>query len=175
MSGCARCGKQPLGPRSRLYCGYACSNRVKTRHPVPIEKRFWDYVDKSAGEKLCWLWTGARDPNGYGRVNVERRSVPTHRVAYYLANGRWPTPVGLHICDNPPCCNPLHIVEGDQALNMRDCARKGRHGQRKLTDAALASIFKRLSQGERAVHLAAEYDVTPGAIRRHVAKQRRSQ
>jgi hypothetical protein len=52
--------------------------------------------------------------------------VGTHVYAFYLANGHWPEPFCLHKCDNPPCCNPSHLFEGDAAENAEDRNLKGR-------------------------------------------------
>lgn len=115
---------------------------------------FWSRVDRSGD---CWLWTGATFRNGYGLVAVGRdakgRGVPgyTHRVAFILAKG--PIPDGLvvrHACDNPPCCNPAHLLLGTQADNIHDAQRQGKYAaerpgawkvepalRRELLDAAL--------------------------------------
>jgi len=101
--------------------------------PVPVEVRFWRHVNKS-GPVLrpelgpCWLWMGARYKKGYGLVHVgPGRTTGAHRYAFFLKFARWPEPCGLHRCDNPPCCNPDHVFEGDQADNARDMMAKGRH------------------------------------------------
>lgn len=40
--------------------------------------------------------------------------------------------VVMHTCDNPPCCNPLHLRVGTNAMNQRDAAKKGRAPAAKL-------------------------------------------
>jgi hypothetical protein len=32
----------------------------------------------------------------------------------------------LHHCDNPPCCNPLHLYAGTQRQNIHDAIARGR-------------------------------------------------
>lgn len=116
-------------------------------------ERFWSCVD-IAGDDECWPWLCARSDQGYGTVYVLGRTVGSHRVAWSLQHGRTPEPgiVIRHGCDNPPCCNPRHLVDGTQADNNRDIARRRRNRTynsvvvaRALVDGAtaqdLVSIF----------------------------------
>lgn len=95
---------------------------------TPVAIRFARLVERGPG---CWLWKGARQPNGYGRFSAyskARKTQMAHRWAWILANG--PIPDGmrvLHRCDNPPCVNPAHLFLGTDSDNMRDCVAKGRH------------------------------------------------
>lgn len=79
----------------------------------------------------CHEWTGYRDPNGYGRLTVNRVQHLAHRYAWRLHTGK---DAGeqhvLHTCDNPSCCNPAHLFLGDAAANHRDKARKCRAGKK---------------------------------------------
>jgi len=75
----------------------------------------------------CWEWRGDHDGKGYGVILVSGRAQQAHRAAYRFFCG--PIPEGLfvcHHCDNPPCCNPVHLFLGAHADNMRDMALKGR-------------------------------------------------
>lgn len=84
---------------------------------MTITKRFWSKVKKTDG---CWIWTGAKDRDGYGRFWKEKGLVGAHRYAYEEAVG--PIPSGLvtdHSCHNPPCVNPSHIEPVTQAENNR--------------------------------------------------------
>ncbi len=75
----------------------------------------------------CWLWSDALHASGYGRIRVDGVLLWAHRCSYEAFNG--PIPPGgqvLHLCDNPPCVNPQHLVIGDHALNMHHMAVRGR-------------------------------------------------
>jgi hypothetical protein len=94
-----------------------------------VRRRFFEKVKKT---KKCWLWTGHKDPNGYGRIAMGRELLEkSHRMSYMIHKG--PIPKGLvvmHICDNPPCVNPDHLQIGTNADNLNDSYKKGRHKMR---------------------------------------------
>ena len=93
--------------------------------------RFWQKVLRLSPED-CWPWTAATSGFGYGRFKMAGRLYSSHRVAYALANGRieddasYHGSVVMHSCDNPRCCNPLHLKLGTQKQNARDMSNKGR-------------------------------------------------
>lgn len=71
-----------------------------------------------------------------------------HRFIYEKFNG--PIPPGLvvrHTCDNKMCINPLHLILGTFADNIRDCVERGLHamgtknGNAKLTEEQVKSIL----------------------------------
>jgi len=115
--------------------------RKKRKCPRPTltdEQRiplFWAKVRKDGpvpqhaphlGE--CWLWTGARTQQGYGSFLFARKKQVASRVAFFLANGRWPEPCCLHLCDGGAlgCVRPDHLKEGTQLDNVADRDAKGR-------------------------------------------------
>lgn len=64
-------------------------------------------VDQATG---CWVWTGAKHPEGYPEVRVEGKIVRAHRHYYELHKG--PLGDGLvvhHTCGNRGCVNPDHL------------------------------------------------------------------
>lgn len=113
-------------------------------NPPMSAARFWARVDMTGD---CWLWTGGRSSNGYGKLGANRRTVSAHRFAYELTHGA--IPVGMfvcHSCDNRLCVRDAHHFLGTSADNMRDMAAKGRsaHGVRnsraRLTPVEVAAI-----------------------------------
>lgn len=125
------------------------------------------------GENECWPWTGRLDEKGYAFIKVHGVTTRAHRVAWTLHHGHWPSPglVVRHTCDNPPCCNPGHLLIGTVADNMRDMAERGRahRGEKcgaaaKLTADQVAVIRSRAEMGETRRVLAAEYGMTKQGI-----------
>lgn len=86
----------------------------------------------------CWIWLGARNSSGYGKITLRWRRGPrkgqvrsalVHRIAVVELGGRRITTrsVVLHLCNNPLCCNPAHLRGGTQRQNVRQCVAEGRH------------------------------------------------
>jgi hypothetical protein len=63
-----------------------------------LAERFWAKVRKD-GPVLkpelgpCWIWVGGHASSGYGVIGLGSRAegtTTTQRVAFFLAEGRWP-------------------------------------------------------------------------------------
>lgn len=68
----------------------------------------------------CWLWTGTKDRDGYGKFHAPNGTGGAHRAAFELWEG--PIPKGLHIdhlCRVPNCVNPAHMEPVTPAENCR--------------------------------------------------------
>lgn len=94
--------------------------------------RFWKKVVKT---ESCWLWTGATNGLGYGKIMARKDGRKSHvalahRAAWILVIG--PIQDGLFVChncpggDNPSCVNPAHMFLGTHSDNLQDASRKGR-------------------------------------------------
>jgi hypothetical protein len=78
----------------------------------------------------CWRWTGHVQTTGYGQMQIDRRHVVVHRVAWMLFRG--PIPDGMdvhHRCGTKRCCNPEHLELVPHALHKARHHRR-RHCQR---------------------------------------------
>ena len=107
--------------------------------------RFWNAVTIS-DPGSCWEWQGNRDRDGYGLFKYRLKNRRAHRVVYGLTQGGQQPAVVMHTCDNPACCNPLHLRGGSQSENIQDKvgkarqARGSRNGRAKLTEDEVRSI-----------------------------------
>ena len=130
-----------------------------------------------AKESGCLVWTGAKKPTGYGNLTIGKEWKSAHRVAWEINNGQIPDGlVVMHVCDNPSCCNPLHLVLGTMRQNMHDMIKKERHGffknravgerngKSKLAISDVKKIRKRLNNGETQSSIACDYGVSQTVI-----------
>lgn len=96
----------------------------------PLADRF---NEKYKRGRDCWLWFGATDGTGYGkmmtgsRTDSSQRLVPAHRISYEIHYGSIdPGLLVLHKCDTPKCVRPDHLYLGTQKQNVHDAIRRGR-------------------------------------------------
>lgn len=150
----------------RRFCSHACMHsgqrgqRLPTygKHRLTLAERFWPKVSITSLSG-CWLWTGATDKFGYGKIGNRSHAggdVKSHRLSYELNVGHITD--GLHVlheCDNPPCVNPNHLFLGTQIDNNADKDRKGRgpsnrgisNPRARLTPEIVAEVRRLRSEG----------------------------
>lgn len=91
--------------------------------------RFWSKVKlpEQIGTDECWLWQASTNQDGYGRIWMQGRLIQATHFVFILVNGDIPSGLEImHICDNPRCCNPDHLIAGTHLENIRDMLRKNR-------------------------------------------------
>jgi hypothetical protein len=138
-------------------------------------ERFWAKV--RTGEHGCWVWLAYRDPKGYGKFGVGRKTTYlAHRFSWMLANGPIQDDLCvLHRCDNPPCVRPSHLFLGTRGDNATDMALKDRRkglrtvwgskdGSAKLTEDDVLIIRERVRSGETQTAVALDYGVTQANV-----------
>jgi HNH endonuclease len=83
----------------------------------PVRERLLSrlVLDPATG---CLLWTGCLR-HGYGVIEIGRKAVGVHRVAWELLVG--PIPEGLeldHLCRNRACAAPAHLEPVTHRVNV---------------------------------------------------------
>jgi hypothetical protein len=133
------------------------------RNHAPVDVRFFRRVEKTSD---CWLWTGNRQPNGYGRIQTGGKGSPhvgVHRLSYEIHHG--PIPEGMvvmHACDTPACVNPAHLSVGTYRDNTADMTAKGRRRGRIILTCD--QVFDIRASKEPARVLAPIYGVSKSTI-----------
>jgi hypothetical protein len=98
---------------------------------VPVQERFAVNLQRQRRRKGqtvgCLVFTGATDNRGYGRFWFRGKARRAHRVAFFLANECWPHGILRHVCDNPPCCEVSHLIDGTQLENVQDAIERSNH------------------------------------------------
>lgn len=127
-------------PGAKKYEINPDSGRITIGAALPIDvanKLCFDKILRKIGvnEAGCWVWKGWVNPRwGYGFMSYRNKSWRLHCLMWTLTRG--PIPSGMvirHTCDNPPCCNPLHIEIGTHKDNVHDRMRRGRDHHSTLT------------------------------------------
>lgn len=114
---------------------------MKCRSHYPTKRagvilRFQKKVDRSGGPDACWPYTGGKTTGGYGSFSINHSFRIASRVAFAIEHNLsfdFSHEIeAMHSCDNPPCCNPKHLIGGTHTDNMRDMAAKGRAGKKRV-------------------------------------------
>lgn len=158
-----------------------------------IMARFDNKIDKTPGhgpEGDCWMWTGARDDQGYGRFKFspEQTMSGAHRVAYARSANTWPLPSKneagqrfevCHSCDVTSCVNPSHLRLDTRQNNAKDAVRSERYWKGSkvtvsvLTEAAVLYIKRRWAARDlfsiRKAQLARDFKVSKNSMGRILA------
>jgi hypothetical protein len=98
------------------------------------EAAFWEKV-RVSDLNACWEWVGCCNSTGYGTLVYQGASCTAHRTAAFLVGlvdnvmapkNRKGWGFILHECDNPKCCNPVHMRVGTFSENQADAYARGR-------------------------------------------------
>ena len=125
--------------KERIYCSNKCSASEinKKRYLSPAYKRMTEeearvrlknILEKYTNKTIsCWLWTGIKSKDGYGKIKWKNKHMFAHRASYLLYYNELPNNLCVcHTCDKPECINPRHLFLGTNKDNMQDMIKKGR-------------------------------------------------
>lgn len=110
------------------------------------------------------MWPHGTNRKGYGSLTWNGKRWTAHRLAWHLTYGNVPRLV-RHSCDNPPCCDVTHLLDGTPASNSADMVARGRskYGERnwnhRLTDESVDAMRADRLTGMSYSALSAEYGV----------------
>lgn len=100
-----------INPRSGKPYKFSAEARARmsAKKFKPIEERWAKYVNKD-GPGGCWIWTGFKDPDGYGRVFYNGKLRGAHHVALEMLGTKIPAGMAVdHMCRVKACVNPDHL------------------------------------------------------------------
>lgn len=154
------------------FCSVACRGQFARR---PLAERFAVFAGEPNGNG-CILWTGAKMPNGYGKIlGGHGRILLAHRAAWVIAFGDIPDGKQvLHRCDVRACVNVMHLFLGTDSINAQDKAQKGRaprgegHVRSRLTAAQVRDMRDRYRSGANQYDLAKHFRVSQSIVSRIV-------
>ena len=97
---------------------------------MKTQNEFWKKINIKEPNQ-CWDWLGSVNKWGYGRPRFMGELQYAHRLALKFAFPHLQTDgkVVMHICDNPRCCNPKHLLVGSHADNQADKYKKNRQAK----------------------------------------------
>ena len=126
-------------------------------------------------EKTEWKLNGCLEWNGHQLVNqgygVLDKNILAHRWVYEQTQGKIPEGMIVrHKCDNPPCCNPKHLLLGTHVENMQDKAQRNRNiniGNTKLNREKVLDIKQKYQLYGNIIikELSSHYNVSISAIK----------
>lgn len=167
---------------------YADGRKKHSQHKR-IERKRVDHPSPTPQDTPCVLWQGTLDRYGYSRRWIypadgsPRYQRGMHRwvMEQVLERKLKPEEFVLHACDQPLCYRVDHLSIGTLQDNNADMVAKGRNTKppvnrmtgesnpnSKLTDRDMEKIVKLWQMGFSAKTIAAEFDVSPSAIRKRV-------
>jgi hypothetical protein len=99
-------------------------------------------------KKGCWICTShSTNKNGYCKIQINKVQTFVHRHLYQIHREKLDKNTILrHICDNPQCINPDHLIKGTHKENVQDRVDRKRsaygisNGRSKLTEEQVKEI-----------------------------------
>jgi hypothetical protein len=165
--------------KERIFCSSKCRYDWQASGSWPLafyknatkeqlHTRLSEYCNRYTIKKDgCWEWTGTKDKDGYGSVNLDLKNIKrAHRASWILYNGEIPKGILVcHHCDNPSCTNPEHLFLGTAKDNTNDMINKKRRKQgTRLKNFQVTEIKKLLETKKATNQIATMFNVCRATI-----------
>lgn len=114
-----------------------------------VIKQFTRIMERTKQQGDCFIYTGPTSGNkgrgkGYGRISINDRTSPVHRVMATLFYGYIPPNMHVdHLCNNRLCVNPAHLDVVTHKKNQKERAR--RRVEREMKFGELEAKLKALT------------------------------
>lgn len=139
----------------KTYAKYDGPITRRRRYGGTIEERLRGFQIVHDDPDACFGWAGDFNKAGYGTFGFNGKTVQAHRCSLELKLGRRLACDELtrHMCHNPPCTNPRHLLPGSSTDNVNDMVAAGRqaHGEgsasHKLTESDVLAIREAALRG----------------------------
>jgi hypothetical protein len=128
-------------------------------------------LDTEGGIACCWRWLGAKTSFGHGIFSRYCKHQLAHRWFYeFFHNEKVPNDLIVrHLCDNPSCCNPTHLLIGTQRENVQDAYNRHRRVHPwKISRDVLAQIYTLKEQGLMNKDIAARLNISRQVVSKYL-------
>jgi len=119
----------------------------------------------------CLIWPFGKHSEGYGRIQINRKTIGAHRLVCQNRHGPPPSPdmQAAHSCGNTSCCNPSHLRWATPKENTLDKVKHGtmlcgeKNGKAKLTNKQVLDI-RQIGKSRKYQDTADQFNVSYATI-----------
>lgn len=158
--------------KSKGYCRKHYESISRNYVRPTVDERF---ASKIQSNELtgCNEWIGSKNEYGYGVININKKPVKAHRLAYKKVFGEIPKGMFIcHKCDNPSCVNVDHLFLGTPSDNHQDMTKKNRqvipvgehNGKSKLNEIDVMAIKIQLRWKIDGASISRQFNVNKSTI-----------
>lgn len=170
-------GEIPFGVLVKQTCGEPLCCELLHLRPQPRQEliarrwakrnvtRFWQQVDKGAGDDACWFWTAKSERCRFSISGRDDKRMTARRAAWVLVRGEVPERHRVYsTCGNDRCINPAHARVASQHSVRKVKPVFTRKPARRLTDDDRTELRRLFAEGQTNGELSKKYGVRPCTV-----------